>query len=74
MLLNHTECCNRKIVAFLRYGISLVMAYRRLHADGGVRMMQCYVHKSKGQADAESDDLFGNKPNMSRVKRNGDTF
>lgn len=45
-----------------------------LHADGGVRMMQCYVHENKGQTDAESDGQFGNSPNMSRVKRNGDTF
>lgn len=45
-----------------------------LHADGGVRMMQCYVHENKGQTDAESDALFENNPNMSRAKRNGDTF
>ncbi|WP_289064812.1 hypothetical protein [Prevotella pectinovora] len=45
-----------------------------LHADGGVRMMQRYVHENKGQTDAESEGLFGNNPNMSGVKRNGDTF
>lgn len=45
-----------------------------LHADGGVRMMQRYVYENKGLTDAESDGLFGNNPNMSRVKRNGDTF
>lgn len=51
-----------------------VMAYRRFAADGGVRMMQRYVYENKGLADAESDGQFGNNPNMSRVKRNGDTF
>ena len=55
-------------------GISALWHIAVLHADGGVRMMRRYVYENKGQTDAESDGLFGNNPNMSRAKRNGDTF
>ena len=47
MLLNHTECCNRKIVAFLRYGKPLWQIV--VSSAGGVGMMQRGAYEMKAR-------------------------